>query len=244
MADIEMGYWKIRGLGAPVRMLLEYAQAKYKERQYETGDDWFGGRKPELLKMNPLANLPYVVDGDRCVCQSNAVLMYLGEKFGLDGTDKALKVRTQELLAEIFDVRNGMIDLVYPGAGVCRNQQEFESKAKATLADPPFAKFESCLKFYGGEWFVLADGPGVADFPIWEMLDQFRMLAEKLGQPPVLDKFPLCKAFYERFRALPTLQAYFVSPAYKLDVNNKYANVYFLETPLYLQAEVVPVMVV
>ena len=24
-------------------------------------------------EMNPLANLPYIVDGDKCVCQTNAV---------------------------------------------------------------------------------------------------------------------------------------------------------------------------
>lgn len=29
MAPLEIGYWKIRGLGAPLRMLCEYAGVEY-----------------------------------------------------------------------------------------------------------------------------------------------------------------------------------------------------------------------
>ena len=231
-APMEFGYWKIRGLGAVFRMLLEYKEAKYEDKQYCTGEDWFKQRKPAILKMNPLANLPYLVDGDVCVCQTNAILQYLGEKFGLYGASAAQKIRTEELLCEIYDVRNGMIDLVYPFKNVCRDKGEFDVKAEGIVKSPPFAKFEAILNFKdnasGGKWFVLADGPGVADFHIWEMLDQHKMLAERIGGEPVLDKFPKCKAFYEAFRALPTLQKYFASDDYTtMDINNKIANTYF-----------------
>ena len=230
-APMEFGYWKIRGLGAVFRMIFEYKEAKYEDKTYETGTDWFKDRKPAILEMNPLANLPYLVDGDKCICQTNAILYYLGQKFGLNGSTEAQKLRTEELLCEIYDVRNGMIDLVYPFKNVCRDEAEFKTKAESITGSPPFAKFEAILGFKdnvsGGKWFVLADGPGVADFHIWEMLDQHKMLAEKIGAPPVLEKFPKCKAFYEAFRALPTLQKYFASDAYKFDVNNKIANAYF-----------------
>jgi len=230
-APIEFGYWKIRGLGAVFRMLLEYKEANYVDKQYCTGEDWFKERKPAILEMNPLANLPYLVDGDKCVCQTNAILYYLGGKYGLYGTTEAQKVRTEELLAEIYDVRNSMIDLVYPFKNVCRNEEEFKAKASSVMGSPPFAKFEAILNFKdnasGGKWFVLADGPGVADFHIWEMLDQHKMLAERMGGASIFEKFPKCKAFYDAFRALPTLQKYFVSDAYKLDVNSKLANTYF-----------------
>ena len=230
-APMEFGYWKIRGLGSVFRMLFEYKEAKYEDKQYETGVDWFKDRKPAILEMNPLANLPYLVDGEKCVCQTNAILHYLGDKYGLNGSTDAQKVRTEELLAEIYDVRNGMIDLVYPFKNATRNEEEFKTKAEALSGSPPFSKFEAILGFKdnasGGKWFVLADGPGVADFHIWEMLDQHKMLAEKMGAAPILEKFPKCKAFYEAFRALPTLQKYFASDAYKLDINNKIAGPYF-----------------
>ncbi|CAK9010726.1 Tryptophan--tRNA ligase [Durusdinium trenchii] len=204
------------------RMLLQYKEAKYVDKQYTRGEDWFKSRKPDILAMNPLANLPYLVDGETCICQTNAILSYLGDKFGLNGTTEAQKIRTQELLAEIYDVRNGMIDMVYPFKNVCRNKEEFDAKAAQVAGSPPFAKFEAILSFKGnasgGKWFVLADGPGVADFHIWEMLDQHKMLAERIGAPDIFEKFPKCKAFYEAFKALPTLQKYFASDDYKMDV--------------------------
>ncbi|CAE7452506.1 unnamed protein product [Symbiodinium sp. CCMP2456] len=229
---MEFGYWKIRGLGAPFRMIFAYKEVKYEDKQYETNEAWFNGRKPEILEMNPLANLPYLVDGDTCVCQTNAVFHYLGEKLSLNGNTEAQKLRTSELLCEIYDVRNGMIDLVYPFMDICRNEEEFKSKAESVVGSPPFGKFEAMLALKdnasGGKWFVLEDGPGTADFHIWEMLDQHRLLAERMGSPSLLDKFPKCKAFHGAFRALPTLQQYFASDAYTLEINSKLADAYFL----------------
>jgi len=231
-APLEFGYWKIRGLGAVFRMILEYKEANYVDKQYCTGEDWFKERKPAILAMNPLANLPYLVDGDKCICQTNAILSYLGDKYGMNGSTEAQKIRTQELLCEIYDVRNSMIDLVYPFKNVCRNKEEFAAKAEQTLSKPPFGKFESILGFKdnvsGGKWFVLADGPGVADFHIFEMLDQHKLLSERTGGPDIFAEFPKCKAFYDAFKALPTLKKYFESDTYKtMDVNNRAANSYF-----------------
>lgn len=228
MAEIEMGYWGIRGLGAVLRMIFEYKEAKYKDVQYTSGEAWFKGRKVELLKMNPLANLPYIVDGDTCVSQTNAIMVYLGDKFGMNGEDAAAKTRNLELLCEIYDVRNGIIELSYPFKQVNRTEEEFQKNALAKVESPPFAKFEAWLTHFNTDWFVSASGPGVADFHIWEMLDQHSLLAEKLGKGPILEQFPKCKAFYERFRALPTLQKYFASDAYKLPVNNAMAKAYFV----------------
>lgn len=37
---------------------------------HSAGEDWFKSRKPDILAMNPLANLPYLVDGETCICQT------------------------------------------------------------------------------------------------------------------------------------------------------------------------------
>ena len=60
------------------------------------------------------ANLPYVVDGDKCVCQTNAVFLYLGDKYNLNGSTPEEKLKNTQLLDEIYDVRNAMIELSYP----------------------------------------------------------------------------------------------------------------------------------
>jgi hypothetical protein len=64
---LEVGYWKIRGLGAPLRMMCEYVGAAYEPLSFEAIekpdgsfnlDSWFKERKPDLLKLNALTNLP------------------------------------------------------------------------------------------------------------------------------------------------------------------------------------------
>ena len=37
MAVITVGYWDIRGLGQPIRMILEYVGANWKEDSYSCG---------------------------------------------------------------------------------------------------------------------------------------------------------------------------------------------------------------
>merc|ERR1712168_1172478 len=89
MAPITLAYWDIRGLAQPIRMLLEYSGADYKDIRYKCGDppgfdlsDWTNVKFKLGLDF---PNLPYCIDGDIKVTLSNAILRYLGRKFGLDG---------------------------------------------------------------------------------------------------------------------------------------------------------------
>ena len=70
--------------GAPnpmkVALFLEEAGVPYEPIPVDTrkGDQ----HKPEFLKVNPNAKVPVIVDGDARVFDSNAILLYLGEKTG------------------------------------------------------------------------------------------------------------------------------------------------------------------
>ena len=70
--------------GAPnptkVALLLEEAGLPYEPIPVDTrkGDQ----HKPEFLAINPNAKVPAIVDGDATVFDSNAILLYLGEKTG------------------------------------------------------------------------------------------------------------------------------------------------------------------
>jgi len=230
--EFEMGYWGIRGLGAVLRMIFEYKEAKYTDHIYSEfcdppdGSKWFAEAKPKILEMNPLANLPYVICGNTCVCQTNAVLGFLGQKFRMAGFGKG-KLMNDQLLCEIYDVRNGMIDLAYSFKKVNRTEEEYKENAEMLAGKPPFRKFEAWLDKYETDYFS-GPKPNTADFHIWEMLDQHKILAERFEKPSIFEDFPKCKAFYDRFRALPTLQKYFESDAYKYPINNHLmANAYF-----------------
>jgi len=222
--EFEMGYWKIRGLGAALRMIFEYRGAKYTDNQFETMDAWFKNKKPEILEMNPLANLPYVVQGGKCVCQTNACLNFVGDRLRLNGVGPA-RVKNDQLLCEIYDVRNSMMHKVYPFLKVCRDEKEHKEKVKADLAAGPFAKFEKWLVANETEFFC-GKTLCTSDFHIWEMLDQHKLLAAKHGIDFGGD-IPKCMEFYNKFKELPQLKKYFESDAYKLDINNKGAGAYF-----------------
>lgn len=219
--ELTFGYWKIRGLGSIFRMIFEYKGVKYTDKQYESGETWFKEDKPGILEKNPLANLPYIVCGNDCVCQTNACLQYVGDKLRMSGAGYKQRLMNNQLLCEIYDVRNSVIDLSYKFKEVVRTDAEFKEKAgKHFEGAGSFKKFETILEKAGTDYFC-GKSPCTSDFHIWEMLDQNRLLAEKTGKSDFFEGIPKCKAFYDRFKELPTLKKYFESDDYKLDVNNK-----------------------
>mmetsp|Transcript_6246 Transcript_6246/g.14941 ORF Transcript_6246/g.14941 Transcript_6246/m.14941 type:complete len:235 (+) Transcript_6246:66-770(+) len=233
MGDITLGYWKIRGLGAPLRMMMEYAGKEYKDNQYEAHakeeggwdvSSWFGGPKQDLLAKNALMNLPYVVCGDTVVVQSNACYTFLGRKLDLNGKTDAEITKNEQILCEVMDLRNDLLAVVYPFK---LKKAEFPEKSKAHVerATPGYyRKLEAWLEMQGTK-FLSADTPLSGDFHAWEMLDQHELVASKLSYASPLAKFPKLTAYYKAFKELPTLQKYFASDAYQLPMNNKMAFV-------------------
>ena len=72
------GYWKIRGLGAPCRMMFYYCNVNFADRTYECGDEpdydkscWLDVK--ETLGME-YPNLPYLIDGDTKITETAAIM--------------------------------------------------------------------------------------------------------------------------------------------------------------------------
>ena len=75
---MELHYWKIRGLGEPIRMMLEYLGVNYENKYKTSFEDWF----QEKIKSDiELVNLPYLVDGEVKLTQSYAIMRYLARKY-------------------------------------------------------------------------------------------------------------------------------------------------------------------
>lgn len=219
---IEIGYWKIRGLGAPLRMMCEYGNVEYKDVQY-TGE-WFGDNKKRILALDPLANLPYVIDGDLCLSQSTAVYVHVATKAGVYGGIKDL-----EYLCEVYDLRMSVMDLVYPFKRVNRSQEEFEKSVEShcqKFAPEFYAKFEAILE-KNKTLFLLKDTPCAADFHLFEMLDQHALLAAKYEHKDALHDFPKLRALHDALKADPKLAKFFASESYKLPCNSIEADAYF-----------------
>ena len=71
MASPKFGYWGLQGLGQPVRMLLAHQGVDHEDTVYtmEGSATWFEDHKLNMGLDFP--NLPYYVDGDLKLTQSN-----------------------------------------------------------------------------------------------------------------------------------------------------------------------------
>jgi glutathione S-transferase len=214
-----LGYWGIRGLAAPARMMLEYASAQYVDVQYGSpaAPDWQKQDKPKLIQQNALINLPYVMLGDKLVTQSNAVFAFIGKRLNLNGRGDDNQTANDEILCQAKDLRDAVIGMVYADS-----KSKYQTEMKKHLTDggaiTNYTKFEGYLKQRGSAFFC-GNKPCSGDFHVWEMLDQHELMCKDLNVPSIIEKYPLLKAYYEKFKALPQLASYFDSAAYKLPVN-------------------------
>jgi glutathione S-transferase len=223
--SITVGYWTIRGLGAPLRAMVMYAgvplnnvmyDCKPKEDGSFDASAWFTV-KPELKAVNPLVNLPYVIDGDVVVSQTNACLAYLGRKLGLWGKTSQEVCACEQLLSELMDLRNSMTNFAYsatlpitadntPVASVQGKNgvlQKLELWLERKVSKSPEAKN------FG--MFLVGDSATAPDFHLHELLVQYTALATFVNLPPFLAEYPRLAFFFENFEKLPGMQRYLQS---------------------------------
>lgn len=186
---------------------------------------WAQEVKPRLKQLNPLINLPYVVDGDVVVTQSNACMAYLGRKFGMMGKNERELVDCEQLLCECMDIRNAVVGYSYG-----RDQQKAEDFLKHRVGSPggSLDKLELWLsiKKSKGEsvTFFVGESATAPDFHIWEMMSQLLFIAKfsNLDDSEAMP-FPLLKQFHQEFGSLPNNQKYLASKLFRLPLNNKSA---------------------
>jgi glutathione S-transferase len=204
-------YHEIRGLAAPLRMMLHFAEIPYEDK---FADNWFSTEKGEAKKVNALANLPFIYDGNTTVTQSNAALWYIGEKCGLNGSNPSEKSRVDQIVSQAMDLRNAAVKVFY-GA----RAKDTYDRHLATVTTH-YNKFEGWFK-RNGFIFSAANRLTSGDFHLWELLDQHEEFARAYAKPSIITQYPLLNAFYARFLAVPTLQGYFTSSLHtKLPINN------------------------
>lgn len=216
MSIPELAYWSIRGLAAPIRMLLEYTDTKFTNKEFDCGPApnfdkscWFD-IKHDLGFDFP--NLPYYKDGDIKITQTNAILRYIARKNDLCGKTEKEKALVDMMADVAMDFRNGWV-------GLCYNPSFDEVKGNYLEKTLP-AKLDSYAKFLGDRQFFCGESPSFPDFHMYELLDQHRMLA-----PDQIKGHKKLNAFLERFEALPKIKSYMESDRYrKAPLNNKMAK--------------------
>ncbi|XFF98650.1 hypothetical protein AB1E19_002275 [Capra hircus] len=210
-----LGYWDIRGLAHAIRLLLEYTDTNYEERQYSMGDAPDYDRSQWLNEKFKLGlefpNLPYLIDGTHKLTQSNAILRYIARKHNMCGETEEEMIRVDILENQVMDVRLAMVRICY--------SPDFEKLKPGFLKEIP-EKIKLFSEFLGKRPWFAGDKLTYVDFLVYDVLDMHRIF-----EPKCLDAFPNLRDFISRFEGLKKISAYMKSS-------------HFLPGPLFLKLAV------
>lgn len=214
----QLGYWAIRGLAQPIRLLLSYVGQDFEDVLYKLGEGPEFSREEWLSVKYTLGldfpNLPYYIDEDVKLTQTNAILRYLARKHNLYGETEKEQAFIDLLLDEIIDLRQGFGRLCYGS--------DYDDKKKETYVEQTKPKLAELEKFLGEKQFFIGDKVTLCDFHIYEILDVF-----KIFEPRLLADRPKLEEYHERFQELPAIKAYINSERFiSRPINNTCAQFY------------------
>jgi len=210
-----LGYWKIRGLAQPIRMLLCHMNVDFEDVLYEAhkNDDGSWDRsewtdvKPKFLAEGmSYPNLPYFQHDGLQITQSVAILTYCAEAFGLH-KDFTAKERGAALMhaEQVQDLRNGAVRQFYGGGDV----GQYCERVKTS-----FEKFKEQLAKSDGP-YLMGEKICGADFHLAEMVIQHRMLDAN-----IFTEMPSLISYQENVFGLPGVS----NADQTLPCNNKMAS--------------------
>ncbi|NWH70833.1 GSTM2 transferase, partial [Piaya cayana] len=198
---LTLGYWDIRGLAHAIRLLLEYTETPYQERRYRPGpapdfdrSDWTNEK--EKLGLD-FPNLPYLIDGNTKLTQSNAILRYIARKHKMCGETEEEILRVDMLLNHIVDLCDRFAHLCY--------SPDFEKLKPAYLEQLP-RKLRELSQFLGSRPWFAGQKLTFVDFLAYDFLDMQRIFV-----PDCPELQGNLGHFVQRFEALEKISAYMKS---------------------------------
>jgi len=214
-----LGYWKIRGLAQPIRLLLEYTHTPFEDKHYEIGpgpdfDRSAWTNEKYKLGLN-FPNLPYLIDPrtNLKLTQSNAILLYLGQRHQLAGDNASEAAVVNMILGHIYDLRDQISRIAYDAKYEDRKAEFFSGSMKTNVTE-----IESFLAD-GRKWSA-GHKLSIADFVLYEVMSVCREM-----NPEVLASAPKIQEHLTRFESLPAIAAYLKSDRYfARPINNNMAS--------------------
>lgn len=173
-----LGYWKIRGLAQPIRMLLCYLNVDHEDVKYEVHErdngTWDRSEwrevKQQMLEEGVLdyPNLPYFCSDEVNLSQSNAILSYVAERYGLyDDFTVQEKGQAAMHLEQVADVKR-------PGGRVFYSNS-FDGQVE-TYKEKCKMRFQNMSRKLGAEKFLMGEKLCAADFALAEGVYVHRLL--------------------------------------------------------------------
>ena len=221
-------YWDICGLGEAIRLALAFSGGGFDDVRLDPGTPGEASYKCAWVAAKPslglrFPNLPYFLDGDIALTQSNAILRHIGRtraKLQVD-VSAATLAQIDQALEQASDLDDVLTGACYRG-GASAVTAAFESRLPSALAE-----LDRVLALNGGAGpFVLGSVVSIADFKIFELLRKCRIAASEVGlaEDPLAGLGAL-SGHVAAVAALPAVAAYIASPEYSSrPLNNPHAQ--------------------
>ncbi len=154
---------------------------------------------PEFSKLNPNNKVPCIIDGDAVVFDSNAILLYLGEKTGKFMPENT-PVARGKLLSWLMFVGTGVGP--YSGQAVhfrhyAPEPKEYAVTRYAFEANRHYGILDAHL---ASSKYMLGDSYTIVDMDVWGWA---RMVPFIMGDDKAWDKFPNLKRLFDEISARP-----------------------------------------
>jgi len=211
MPHYKLYYFDIRGLGEPIRLLLNYVGQPYEEERLNL-EEW-PQHKSSVLEhvlyyFSDLLGFPYgklsVFEVDRKIlAESVPIMRYLAKQHGLTGKDDFEDAKVDEFASFHRDVLSDITPYMRAVVGTAPGDKE------ALRRDLFLPTLEKYLPLYVGalnssaSGFIAASGLTWVDFLICENLRTLANIEQGL-----LGKYPELEQYIQRVLELPQLKGY------------------------------------
>lgn len=198
---MKIGYWPIKGVTEPTRLLLAYLKTPYTEENPKSQEEWYGEKKQELIKGGlEFPNLPYLIDGDFKITESSAIPIYISGKANrseLFGACFKEQAKHQMLLGVLKDMKKEIFEVVFG-----RMTPEDFSKGKFGT------KLQDYSKFVGDNKFSLGNDVRFADLAFVTLMDAYVWVTGLTKQENLLLKYKNLAAVVNNVKELDGIKEY------------------------------------
>lgn len=194
--SIELGYWNIRGLAEPIRMLLTHLEVPFQDTQYPSvlaadfqQSEWASVK--ETLGLD-FPNLPYLFDGEVKLSENRAILKYICDKYRPEylGVGVEEMARTEEISSLCHTLSSKLYGAIY--------NPDYHSLVSGVLTEVQ-SILTSIAKTLDRSKYLVGSQVTYVDFVFFELIQLINAM-----QPGFLTNLSASFLAYQaRFRSLP-----------------------------------------
>ena len=205
---MEFGYWGLKARGFMIELVLNAGGADYTRTTMTSPTEW-GAKKSELNEKSQFkgyANLPYLIDGDRTLFESMAIMKYVARKYNFFATEEPAAV-TQ-------DIVDSVISDMYGSVYSKRFQKPEDTRGPACKAwAKDMSKLEGLDSLLSKSTFLAGEKKTYVDFMLlalgdmlvfWES-DVYEKCANIKRHKATMLECEKTAAYYEKVKDMPNM---------------------------------------